>query len=89
MADAEADFKRFEALYRETSLSAEETGWLDMIDRDFAEAVTAGNRILTVTDKLNTRLEVFEEHLTTMDSILDDEIQPLIHAETVKAAEQA
>ena len=89
ITDAEADFKRFVALYRETRLSAEETGWLNTIDRDFAGAVTIGNRILEITDRLNSRLENLEEYLKTMDAVLDDEIQPLIHAETVKAAEEA
>ena len=87
--DAEADFERHLALYRETGLSAEETGWLDRIGNDFAEAVAAGNRIVAITDELNLHLDNLEEHLKTMDAVLDDEIQPLIHGEKVKAAETA
>ncbi len=87
--DAEADFRRFEALYRQTSLSADEETWLDRIDRDFAEAVEAGNRIMATSDRLRESLHKFEADLYAMDTILDDRIQPLIHAETVRAAEGA
>ncbi len=87
--DAEADFERFEALYRQTPLSADETRWLDRIEGDFTDARAAGDRIMTVTDRLNTRLEDFEQHLVKIDAILDDEIQPLIHAETLAAAADA
>ncbi len=89
LEDAEADFERYETIYRETSLSTKEKGWLDQIDRNFAEAVMAGERIMTVTDGLNTRLEEFEQHLAKIDAILDNQIQPLIHAETVAAAADA
>ena len=88
--DAVTDFVRFEALYRETTgLSAEETGWLDRIDRDFAAALSAGNQIVTITDMLHERLDQLEEYRKTIEAILDDEIQPLIHAETVAAADDA
>ena len=86
---AEADFQRFEALYRQTSLAADEKTWLDRIDQGFAEAVEAGGRIMATTDSLNERLEKFGADLDEMDTILDDRIQPLIHAETVRAAEGA
>lgn len=88
-ADAERDFERFEALYRETSLSGEEGRWLDRIHTDFTDAVTAGRRIMAVTDELRLKLGKFEAHLIAMDTLLDDRIQPLIHAETIKAAQDA
>ena len=87
--DAEADFERFEALYRRTNPSPDEETWLDRIDRDFANTVEAGNRIIAATDSLNERLGKFEADLYAMDTILDDRIQPLIHAETLRAAEGA
>ena len=87
--DAEADFERFHAMYRETGLSAQETGWLDRIDRDFAEAVAAGARILDITDEMNEKLETFERDLGFIDAILDDQIQPLIHTETIRVATEA
>jgi len=87
--DAEADVKHLEALYRQLGLSEEETGLLDQFDRDFTEAVAAGNRIVDATDELNQKLELFERDHATIDAILDDQIQPLIHAETIKAAADA
>ncbi|MCH9053849.1 MAG: MCP four helix bundle domain-containing protein, partial [Proteobacteria bacterium] len=87
--DAEADFERIEAVYRETSLSAGEAALLERIDRDFVEAVTAGAGIMTVTDRLNTQIEIFEERLETLDALLDDEIQPLILGATAAAAVDA
>lgn len=87
--DSEADFKRFEAQYRGTSLSGDEEKWLDQIDTDFAEAVTAGNAILALTDGMREKLERFEADLVEIDRILDDEVQVLIHEQTVLAAEDA
>lgn len=87
--NTEADFERFVALYRGTKLSAEEAALLSQVERDFAEAVEAGTQIITVADRLNTQLELFEAHLEGMDALLDDQIQPLIHAETVAAADDA
>ena len=72
--------------YRQTGLSAEEMGGLDRIDRYFADAVTAGNQILEITGELNKKLETFERDLATIDAILDDQIQPLIYAETAGGA---
>ena len=80
---AEADFERFHAMYRETGLSAQETGWLDRIDRDFAEAAAAGGRILDITDEMNEKLETFERDLGFIDAILDDQIQPEAKASTI------
>ncbi len=88
-ADAMADLERFEASYRETDLSAEETTLLDRIDRDFTDSVKAGKRIMAVTDELREKLRRFEDDLTTIDALLDDRIQPLIHAETILAAGHA
>ena len=87
--DAEADFERCEALYWASGVSAEEAELLKTIDADFEEAVTVGNQIMTVTDTLNQHLEDFEDRLESLDAILDDQIQPLIRAETVKAANAA
>ena len=87
--DAEAGFKRFEAQYRGTRISADEKQWLDVIDETFAEAVTAGNEIIGLTDRLREKLEKFEEVLGEIDRTLDDEIQVLIQEETRRAAKDA
>lgn len=87
--DAEAGFKRFEAQYRGTRISADEKQWLDVIDETFAEAVTAGNEIIGLTDRLREKLEKFGGVLEEIDRILDDEIQVLIQEETRRAAQDA
>ena len=89
IADSEADFERFEAQYRATRLTADEMKWLDQIDKAFAEAVTAGNEIIRLTDTMREKLQRFEADLEEIDHILDDQIQPLIHIETIKAADNA
>ena len=48
--DAAADFTRFEAIYRETGLTADEHQWLTRIDEDFAKTLEAGNQLMVVTD---------------------------------------
>jgi signal transduction histidine kinase len=89
IADSEADFERFEAQYRGTNITADEKRWLDAIDQAFAEAVAAGNEIIMLTDAMQGKLERFEWDLEEIDRILDDEVQALIHQETVKAAAEA
>ena len=89
IADSEADFERFEAQYRATRLTADEMKWLDQIDKAFAEAVTAGNEIIRLTDEMRGKLARFEADLEEIDHILDDQIQPLILAETQRAAKDA
>jgi PAS domain S-box-containing protein len=89
VADSEADFKRFEAQYRATSLSAGEKDVLARIDKGFAETVTAGKEIIALTDELNENLGKFEAILEEIDRILDDEIQPMIHGQTERAGTDA
>lgn len=62
---------------------------LDEIERDFNEAVTAGNYIIDITDQLNEKLAKFENYVEEIDRILDDEIQFLIHLETERVAKDA
>ncbi len=87
--DSEADFERFEAMYRQAGLSIDEEMCLNQIDKDFAEAVKAGNEIIGITDKLDELLKRFEMNLEKIDMILDDQIQPLIRAATDRATEDA
>jgi len=88
-SDAEVEFERFLNLYRETNPSTEETHLIIQIDENFRKAKKAGNEVIILTDNLNELLDQFEEDLEEIDNVLEDEIQPLIHAETVKAAEEA
>ena len=87
--DAETDFARYLALYLTTNMSADEIMWLDVIEKDFAHSIALSSRIIVSTNKLFGSLEKFEVDLEAIDRILDDEIQPLIHAETIKAENAA
>lgn len=87
--DAEADFVRFEALYRTTALSEDEDKWLETIDTSFSQAVVLGEEIITLTDALNQELASFNGVLETMDGILDDNIQVLITEEVARAGKDA
>ena len=86
VADAEADFKRFEAQYRGTRLSEEESQFLDEISSVFAKAITAGVAIAALTDEIREKLDQLERRLEEIDRILDDEIQTLLLKETQRAA---
>ncbi|MCH9052698.1 MAG: HAMP domain-containing protein [Proteobacteria bacterium] len=86
---AQAEFDERLARYRQSGLSAEEEGLLNRIERAFHDAMETGIGIMAIMDRLDLRLDDLEEQLMALDSALDDEIQPLIHAETVKAAEHA
>jgi len=89
LEEAEANIKHYEALYRSLGASAEEVSLLDQFDPKFSEAVATGGRIVNLTDQLSVMLEDFERYLGTIDAIVNDQIQPLIHAATEKAALEA
>ena len=86
---AQAEFDVLLARYREIGLSAQETGLLDRIERKFSGAMETGIRVMPIVDQLRTRVEKFERALHSVNTILDDRIQPLIHAETIRAAADA
>jgi signal transduction histidine kinase len=87
--DAEVEFEQFYNQYRETNPSTEETRLIIQIDENFRKAKKAGNRVIILTDNLYELLDQFEDDLEEIDNMLENEIQPLIHMETVKAAENA
>ena len=81
----EESFRHNLAKYHSTPLSVEEKELLTLIEIDFADAVNAGQTVIDTTDDLHIALERFEDDLERIDFLLDDRIQPLIHAETVRA----
>ncbi len=85
----QAAFNSRVEMYRKTTLSADEERWLDQIDRDFAKTVQTGNGIMATTDRLDEKLSQFETNLAEIDKLLDEQIQPLIHIETARAAKDA
>ena len=87
--DTEADFAAHLAEYRALPLSTDEAELLGVIEKGFAVSVRAAKEIVGLTDELNEKLGMFEADLVEIDRILDDEVQVLIHEQTVLAAEDA
>ena len=86
---AEQAFSEFRKMYSKTGLSDEESHALRLIDRDYNHAIKVGYDAMSVTDQLYVKLDRFRDDLTKIDKVLNKDIQPLIHANTVRAAEDS
>ncbi|MBC8176539.1 MAG: MCP four helix bundle domain-containing protein [Desulfobacteraceae bacterium] len=86
---AEQAFREFRKMYRKTGLSDEESHAIRLIDRDYNHAIKVGYDAMAVTDQLYVKLDRFRDDLTRMDTVLNKDIQPLIHADTVRATEDS
>jgi len=86
---AEQAFREFRKMYSKTALSDEERHALRLIDRDYNHAIKDGYDAMAVTDQLYVKLDRFRGDITKIDKVLNEDIQPLIHADTVKAAEDS
>ena len=86
---AEQAFREFRKMYSNTGLSDEESHAIRLIDRDYNHAIKVGYDSMAVTDQLYGKLDRFRDDLTKMDKALNEDIQPLIHADTVRAAEDS
>ena len=75
--------------YSKTRLSTTEKQTLAQLEQQFATSVISAHQAIALTDQLHELSGRFEVALTEMDRLLDDDIQPIIHAETVRAAEEA
>lgn len=82
--ELESHFKRIESQFRGTYLSASDKEWLDELDKDFAEMLTAAYRTITITDRLHDDLKKFEAYLNEGDRLLDEEIQVTIMEDVVR-----
>lgn len=78
--DAQESFRQSSAMYRETSLSAYEIGWLDYMDAKFEEASDNSAEVMAITDDLNIFLAGFDRSLGEIDSYLVNEVQPSMRA---------
>ncbi len=87
ISDGQEDFKRFGAMYRETSLSAYENSWLNHIDGKFEEVISDGTKIFTITDNLHGLIAQFEQSFQEMDTYFAEHVQPLVHAEMLAGSE--
>jgi len=86
---AEQAFMEFRKMYRKTGLSDEESHAIRLIDRDYNHAIKVGYDAMAVTDQLYVKLDRFRDDLTRIDTVLNEDIQPLIQADTVRAAEDS
>ncbi|MCJ7686600.1 MAG: ATP-binding protein [Desulfobacteraceae bacterium] len=86
---AEQAFREFRKMYGNTGLSDEDSHALRLIDRDYHHTIKVGYDAMAVSDQLYGKLDRFRDDLTKMDKALDEHIQPLIHADTVRAAEDS
>ena len=85
--DGQEEFKRTEALYRETSLSAYENSWLTHIDHKFEGVLSDSSEILALTDNLHELFPQFERSFQKMDTYLGEQVYTLVHADVLAASE--
>lgn len=76
--NAQADFEAAHTAYGGTSLSADEINSLNRIDEQFAEITVAGIEIIENTDDLQVLLVQFSQSFSTIDTYIEDEVQPLV-----------
>ena len=84
--DAQTDFQHFRKIYQQTNPSTRELELLNHINDLFIKTIKSGDTIIKHRDKFKNRIETFTHMLDRIDDILDDKIQPLIHAQTLNAA---
>lgn len=89
VSEGEIDFEQFQVSYQQTTLSAAEVSWIDQIDKDFVEARQLGLEVMARADRQDELINQLEALLKGLDQVLDEQVQPLIHAEVVRAEADA
>jgi len=87
--EEEAEFKRFEAVFRSSMLSLNEEILVGVIDGVFVDAVAMGKRVMDQVDEQRFLLASLADDLEKINRIVNEEVQPLILAETVEALDGA
>ena len=82
-------FKGYTALFRSSQLSLEEEILVGVIDEVFVDAVAMGNRVMDQVDEQRILLVRLADDLEKINRIVNEEVQPLILAETVAALDGA
>ena len=85
VSEGEIDFEQFQVSYQQTTLSADEVIWIEQIDKDFVEAWQLGLEVMVRADRQDELINQLEVLLKGLDQVLDEQVQPLIHAEVVRA----
>ena len=86
---AEQAFREFRKMYRKTGLSDDENHAIMQIDRHYNHVIKTAYDAMAVKDQLYEKLDRFRNNLIKLDKMLNEDIQPLIHADTVRAAEDS
>jgi|GEM_PF-6370446 len=82
-------FQKQSQSYRSTNLSKSERQTFELLESWFASSVAEAHNVILLTDQLHQLSQRFEADLEQMDRVLDDVIQPIIHGETLRAAQEA
>ncbi|MFC1990487.1 HAMP domain-containing protein, partial [Chloroflexota bacterium] len=85
--DAQEDFRQARTKYGGTNLPVYENSWLNHINEQFEETASAGIGIIQITDELYGLLRQFEQSHREISTYLNDEVQPLVHAQAIEASE--
>jgi len=85
--DAQEGFRQFSTIYRDTGLSAYESGWFDQMDAEFEEATDDGAAVMAITNDLSGLIIRFDQSFWEIGAYLDNEVQPLVRAQAIEASE--
>lgn len=83
------NFQKQSQTYLSGGLSQSEQQFFKRITQQFENSIADAREVIVFTDRLELLSKRFESDLESMDIILDNVIQPLIHEETVRAAQEA
>ena len=89
LREEEEEFKEFEAVFRSSQLSLNEEILVGVIDGVFVDAMAMGNRVMDRVDAQRNLLVRLADDLEKIDRIVNEEVHPLILAETVEALDSA
>ncbi len=89
LREEEVEFKGYLAVFRSGGLSLNEEILVGVIDDVFVDAVAMGNRVMDQVDEQRILLVKLADDLEKIDRIVNEDVQPLILAETVEALDGA
>ncbi len=86
---AEASFLRGLDAYSKSSQSVSQKNTLNKLGEDFRGYDALADQVLEETDNIQAKLDDYEELAQKVASFLDNELQPLIFSETVRAIQNS
>ena len=89
MRAEEEEFKEFEAVLRSSQFSLEEEDSLAVVDEVFLSAMTLGGSVMDLVDERRNLLLRAVDDLEEIDRIVNEDVQPLILAETADRLDDA